>query len=295
SRNLGLVKPDSLTLSTTTTTTSNPAPPTTPTPLPPPPTPPPPRPPPPPPPPPARSPAASAQPAGDSVRSRQTCRREYARVGATQYVQWVNESFAVFDKTTGALLSGPTRGNQVFTNLGGSCASNNDGDPIAQYDKANSRWVLTQFSVSTTPYLQCVAVSTTSDATGTYYRYALSMPNFPDYPKLGVWPDAYYISFNMFSGNRFVGGRACALDRSKVLIGAAASAVCFQLSSSFGGLLPSDLDGAAAPAAGSPDYFLNFATNSLNLWKFHTDFVTTSNSTFSGPTNIPVAAFSPAC
>src|SRR6266851_5616634 len=31
-------------------------------------------------------------------------------VGATQYVQWVNSSYAVFDKFTGDLLAGPTLG-----------------------------------------------------------------------------------------------------------------------------------------------------------------------------------------
>ena len=62
-------------------------------------------------------------------------------------------------------------------------------------------WSVSQFSVSTTPFLQCVAVSTTSDATGTYNRYAFQEPNFNDYPKLGVWPDGYYTSFNMFNGN----------------------------------------------------------------------------------------------
>src|SRR5712692_8605573 len=44
-------------------------------------------------------------------------------VGATQVVQWVNESFAVFNKSTGALVSGPTAGNTLFTNLGGGCAT----------------------------------------------------------------------------------------------------------------------------------------------------------------------------
>src|SRR5229473_3745259 len=90
-------------------------------------------------------------------------------VGATQFVQWVNESFAVFSKA-GALLAGPTAGNTLFSALGAShpCAAHNDGDPIAQYDKAANRWVLTQFSLNTTSklYYQCVAVSTTSDATG---------------------------------------------------------------------------------------------------------------------------------
>ncbi|HEY3365915.1 MAG TPA: hypothetical protein VGK74_12735 [Symbiobacteriaceae bacterium] len=217
-------------------------------------------------------------------------------VGATQYVQWVNESFAVFNKTTGALVYGPAAGNTLWTGFGGGCETNNDGDPIVQYDKAANRWIMTQFSVSTTPYLQCVAVSTTSDATGTYNRYAFQYTDFPDYPKLGVWPDGYYITFNMFKGGvTFNGGRVCAYDRTSMLSGAAATQQCFQLSTSYGGLLPSDLDGAIAPPAGSPNFAMSFGTNSLNLWKFHVDWATPANSTFSGPTNIPVAAFSPAC
>ena len=51
-------------------------------------------------------------------------------VGATQYVQWVNTSFAVFNKTTGALVAGPTAGNTLWSGFGGGCQTNNDGDPI---------------------------------------------------------------------------------------------------------------------------------------------------------------------
>src|SRR5581483_4311890 len=105
-------------------------------------------------------------------------------VGATQYVQWVNTSFAVFDKSTGALLMGPVAGNALWAGFGGGCQNNNDGDPIASYDQLANRWVMTQFSVSTTPFLQCVAVSTTNDATGSYNRYAFQLPNFNDYPKM---------------------------------------------------------------------------------------------------------------
>ena len=220
-------------------------------------------------------------------------------VGATQYVQWVNTYLAVFDKTTGAIAAGfPKAGNAVWAGFGGGCETNNDGDPIVQYDKAAGRWILTQFSVSTLPYLQCVAVSTTSDATGAYNRYAFSYGNtqFPDYPKLGVWPDGYYISYNIFNnGQTFGGAKVCAFDRTNMLAGVAATQLCFQLSTSFGGLLPSDLDGATAPPAGSPNFFLNFGTNSLNLWKFHADFTTPANATLTGPANIPVAAFTPAC
>jgi len=214
--------------------------------------------------------------------------------GATQYVQWVNLSFAVFDKATGNVLLGPSAGNTLWTGFGGPCETSNDGDPIAQYDKAAGRWVLAQ-PVFTSPFMYCIAVSTTSDATGTYHRYAFSMPNFPDYPKLGVWPDGYYASFNMFSGNSFVGARACAFNRSAILNGAAATMVCFQQGSGVPSLLPSDLDGATTPPAGSPNFYLNFGSNSLNLFRFHVDFATPTNSTFTGPVNIPVAAFTEAC
>jgi hypothetical protein len=216
-------------------------------------------------------------------------------VGATQYVQWVNTSFAIFNKSTGALISGPTAGNTLWSGFGGGCQSNNDGDPIVLYDKLANRWIFSQFSVSTTPYLQCIAVSTSSDATGTYNRYSFQYSNFDDYPKMGVWSDAYYETFNMFNSNTFVGADACAYDRNAMMNGTTATQVCFQQGSSVGGLLPSDLDGTTAPPAGSPNYMVYYGTNSLNLFKFHVDFVTPSNSTFTGPTTISVASFSPVC
>src|SRR5258708_15267159 len=40
-------------------------------------------------------------------------------VGATQYVQWVNTSFAVFDKATGSLTAGPFAGNTLWSGFGG--------------------------------------------------------------------------------------------------------------------------------------------------------------------------------
>ncbi len=218
-------------------------------------------------------------------------------VGATQYVQWVNLEFAVFNKSTGALVAGPTFGNAIWAGFGGQCQTSNSGDPIVQYDKIANRWVLTQFAVNTTPFLQCVAVSTTSDATGTYNRYAFSFANnFNDYPKLGVWPDAYYISFNMFlNGQTFIGPDACAMDRNAMLAGTAATIQCFQQTSAFTTLLPSDMDGTIQPAAGEPGFFVDFGINKLNLWKFHVDFAVPANSTFTGPTALAVAAFTQGC
>src|SRR5215469_7618814 len=179
-------------------------------------------------------------------------------VGTTQFVQWVNLSFAVFDKSTGALIAGPTAGNALWSGFGGGCQNNNDGDIVVEYDSMANRWVFSQFSVSTTPFLQCVAVSTTPDATGTYNRYAFQYSNFDDYPKMGVWPDGYYETFNMFNGNTFAGSDLCAYDRNAMLNGQPATQVCFQQNSSVGGVLPADLDGTTPPPSGSPNYMLFF-------------------------------------
>jgi hypothetical protein len=168
------------------------------------------------------------------------------------------------------------------------------------YDKAANRWLMMQFSVTGgPPYYQCVAVSTSSDATGTWNRYSYQFSAFNDYPKGGVWPDAYYVTYNMFAGGTtFSGAQVCAMDRSAMLNGTAATQQCFQLSTTYGGLLPADLDGATPPPAGSPEYVLAFndvSLSALNLWKFHVDWTTPSNSTLTGPTNVPVAGFAEAC
>lgn len=225
-------------------------------------------------------------------------------VGLTQYVQWVNLSLAVFDKTTGNLVLGPVAGRSLWQGFGGNCETNNDGDPIVLYDKLADRWVFSQFSVRTPgvpgglgPFLQCVAVSTTPDATGTFNRYSFTYNSFDDYPKMGVWPDAYYVTFNMFNGvtGFFLGADACAYDRNAMLAGQPATQVCFQQGASIGGLLPSDVDGHNPPPAGAPNYMIFFGANSLNLFKFHVDFATPNNSTFTGPTVIPVAPFTALC
>jgi hypothetical protein len=219
-------------------------------------------------------------------------------VGPNHYVQTVNTDFAIYNKS-GTLLYGPAAINTLWSGFGGGCQTNNDGDPTVVYDRIANRWIISQFSVSTTPYLQCVAVSQTGDPTGAWYRYSFSYTAFPDYPKMGVWPDGYYVTFNMFSngGSTFAGAKVCAFDRSKMLLGQAATQQCFNTSTTYGGLLPADMTGTRQPPAGSPNYVLGLGATSSTLafWKFHVDWNTPSNSTFTGPTNLTVASYSEAC
>jgi hypothetical protein len=228
-------------------------------------------------------------------------------VGATQYVQWVNLAYAVFDKSTGALDVGPIAGNEIwktFSTTISNCSLTNDGDVFVRYDAINNRWLLAQLSFSLAPpYEECIAVSQTSDATGAYNLYTLQWSNtLPDYPKWGVWPDAYYFTANLFlplGGGLylFAGPEPCALESSQMIQNLDAQLVCFQPGSSYASLLPADLDlgGTSPPAPGEPEFYMSLGSNSLNLWKFHVDWTNTSNSTLTGPASLAVAGFSEAC
>jgi hypothetical protein len=219
-------------------------------------------------------------------------------VGPNHFVQMVNTDFAVFNKS-GTALYGPVTNNTLWSGFGGGCQTNNDGDGSVRYDRQADRWIFQQFSVTTTPYLECIAVSQTPDPTGAYNRYSFSYSNFNDYPKLSVWPDAYYVTFNNFNaaGTTFLGGEACALDRTHMLTGSAASQQCFTTSASYGGLLVGDVDSATLPPTGAaaPVVSLGAVDGQLATWKFHVDWAAPANSTMTGPAILTTAAFTMPC
>lgn len=184
-------------------------------------------------------------------------------VGPNHIVAWVNSQYAVFNKS-GAVLLGPINGNALFTGTGTLCETTNRGDPILQYDRFADRWILSQFAFNVTagapsaPYMQCIAVSTTNNPTGTYYRYAINFGSttpdgFNDYGKLGVWNDAYYTAYNIFGGTPSganTGVALCASDRTKMLAGDnTATTLCAPTASYASGasFLPADIDGTQLP------------------------------------------------
>ena len=214
-------------------------------------------------------------------------------VGPTQYVQMVNSAMSVYDKS-GTRLLGPIAINALWSGLPGACKDNNNGDPVVIYDQLADRWMVSQFAVPTGNYHECIAISKTADAAGAYYVYdfPLSTTKFEDYPHFGLWPDAYYMSTHEFNvaGTAYLGAGAFAFERTKMLAGLPAQMVYFSLgngNTSFGGHLPSDLDGFTLPPAGAPNYFAEVDTGTemppnaaLRLWKFHVDWTTPANSTF---------------
>ncbi len=207
-------------------------------------------------------------------------------VGPNHYVQMVNVVFTIFDKN-GTVLAGPTPFNQLFAGQPNVCATQNDGDPIVVYDRLADRWLLSQF---TWPNGMCIAISTTPDPTGSYHLYRFTTPQFPDYFKFGVWPDAYYMSANEGSYTAY------AFNRSQMLNGSPAT---YQRVAGGTNLyLPSDLDGATPPPAGTPNQFYTFkdggfhgGVDRLEIWEFDVDFATPANTTFTLAQSLPVASF----
>ena len=225
-------------------------------------------------------------------------------VGLTQYVQSVNAGFQVFDKTTGASVFGPVTIATLWSGLGGVCETNGDGDPVVLYDQLADRWLISQFAGVSVPTDECIAVSTTGDATGSYARYDFHLgSDFFDYPHFGVWPDAYYMSMNVFNsaGTAFLGAQPFAFDRAALLAGDPnATFVTTRDPSVFNpgtdAMLPADLDGSLAPPPGAPEPFLTSGTLATDtLWRFHADFVNPASSTFANAGTLTPAPFTALC
>ena len=246
-------------------------------------------------------------------------------VGATQYVQIVNTDFAVYSKT-GAVLRTATPINELWANTNGECQTHNDGDPVVVYDQLARRWLISQFIATPSgneQYGECIAVSTSGDATGSYYLYEFLFGSdvFYDYPKIGVWPDGYYMMANEFPSSSVTssGTGVFAFERSKMLHGQTPRVVSFDESNhnppggQYIGMLPGDLDGSTAPPSGSPNWFAEVddptgvpptdpgdAGFDMRMWAFHVDWTNPANSTFgnNGAPNatMPVAPFArPQC
>ena len=212
-------------------------------------------------------------------------------VGPNHYVQAVNQAFKIFDKN-GTTLSGPTTFNSFFAPLGTStpCGlSAHKTDPFVFYDQIADRWVITDQAqdYEQTTFHECIGVSQTGDPVeGGWCLYALQDDTNPrvagDYPKYGLWPDAYYLTMNKWDGVRVY-----ALDRASMIGGGPTNAVGFTiLSRSLRSLVPASFRTGAPPPAGRQEFLLaidnpdaGVTQTDVKGWLFHVDFINPANST----------------
>ncbi|PLW99180.1 MAG: hypothetical protein C0593_03870 [Marinilabiliales bacterium] len=214
-------------------------------------------------------------------------------VGPNHYMQMINLSFAVWDKE-GNQLYGPVDNSTLWQGFIGPWTGSNDGDPIVLYDDMADRWLASQFAINVGngKYYELVAVSATPDPLGEWYRYAFEYDVFIDYPKLGVWSDAYYMTTNNFNGG-FVGMGAHAYERDAMLAGDPdAQMAYFELNSWVGfSMQPADCDGIAPPE-GEPGVFITKGDNNdLDVYEFSVDWENPDNTTFEMVYSIPVSYY----
>lgn len=216
-------------------------------------------------------------------------------VGPNHYMQTINTVYAIYNKS-GTLVAGPSNMNTLFTGVSGSTC--NDGDPIALYDEQADRWLIAEFSICGSNDYMLVAVSTTSDPTGTWHKYSFDVADMPDYPKFGVWQDGYYMGTNNSSGNDIY-----VFQRDQMLIGGTALMVGFNnpwRPTTIDGFMcvpPLDNDGPFAPT-GEPGLFITMnddaiggGSDQLWIYELDVDWVTPSSSTFTRSQQLNVAAF----
>ncbi len=215
-------------------------------------------------------------------------------VGPNHYFQTVNTTYAIYNKT-GTKLAGPTNVNTLFSGVTGS--SDNDGDPIILYDEQADRWMASEFAlgVSGNDYM-LIAVSTTADPTGTWFRWSFDVDDMPDYMKFGIWRDGYYMATNN-GGNKDV----YVFDRTTMLAGGASPTMVGFVNPNrpnvdFHCIMPLDNDGDFATVGTNGGFITindnaNEGSDELRIYELHADWVTPANSTFAMTQQLPVAAF----
>src|SRR5207248_7431958 len=235
-------------------------------------------------------------------------------VGPNNYVEMTNLTFAVYDKAGNRQL-GPVDTGTVWSGFAVPDCTDPSGDPVVLYDQITDRWILSQFTTSglndsSKPFWNCVAVSTTSDPTGSYYRYAFETKNFqffPDYPKYGNWTDSYVLTTREFGPTVEYGIGVYALEKNKMVNGQPARAVSFFLDSAVvplnlmgDGLLPADIDGkqkpktdTAIPIVGTQDDGAGYGAtfDALNIWDLSVKWSSAASSTLTLNTQLPTASF----
>src|SRR6266542_2472975 len=230
-------------------------------------------------------------------------------VGPNHYVEMINLVFAVYDKA-GNLLVGPVDTGSLWAGFPVSDCTDPSGDPVVLYDQFMDRWLLSQFTTAGPEFFNCVAISTTSDPTGSYYRYAFSTGvNFPDYPKYGNWTDSYVITTREFGPTIEYGIGVYALEKNKMVNGQPdARSVRFFIDGNDpdllplvgDGLLPADPDGkqkpksdAAIPIVGTQDDDASYGAtfDALNIWDLTVKWRSTPIATLMLNTQLPTAPF----
>ena len=191
-------------------------------------------------------------------------------VGPDHIIQMINGTsgsalFSINDKK-GAKLLGP-----VYLDQLPGANHNGGGDGVTWYDQFSNRFVMTEFADSsatgTTMNSLIVAVSATKDPLGSWYIYEFFADGFfPDYPKYGNYPEAWFAVTRDFK-DTYEGSTLWAFDKNSMLAGNAdISIIKVRLTdkdNKYNSMAPVTMAGTNHQMEANKGYFIYFSDNEL--------------------------------
>ena len=212
-------------------------------------------------------------------------------VGPNHIVQMTNGVWTVFDKNGVEATGFPKNLNDP---LGGVVS----GDPVVLYDREADRWFISQFQLPDDNQFK-IAVSTTSDPTGTYAVYSYDVPE-NDYPHYAIWGNSYVVTGNF---EPFESGRFYAFNRQKMLDGDPTAEIAtltlpnYVGTGGFQAPQPAHSEGAGIAAGPAPilwfqdDAWPGITSDHVKIWDLDIDWSNAAGATVSAPLEVPLAAF----
>lgn len=217
-----------------------------------------------------------------------------AAVGPNHFINSYNVGFRIFDKTGNPL----TNEASLSTLFPGETL----GDPIVVYDRYADRFIIMEFSETPNGILLAICQGPDPVNDG-WYTYRFNMNAFPDYEKLSIWSDGYYITANKSQNSPSSSDVVFALERDKMLLGETdAQMVGFPLpgvkNSGFYSPGGFNVIGETLPPAGNApivyfqdDSWSGISQDHLKIWNINVDWTDLSASTISSPQEIPTTPF----
>ncbi len=216
-------------------------------------------------------------------------------IGPNHYVYAFNSGFGILDRSGNVLLPEAS----LATIFPGESL----GDPVVVYDNFADRFIIMQFSNTPNGFL--IAVSQGPDPVNSgWFTYRFNTGTFPDYEKLSIWSDGYYITANKDQNAPDTNDVVFAVNRDQMLAGeASAQLIGFPLpgaeTNGFYSPGGSNATGTTLPPLGTghsiiylqDDSWNGVSFDHLKVWTTDVDWANPSNSSISQPQEITTAPF----
>ncbi|MEM6721393.1 MAG: GEVED domain-containing protein [Bacteroidota bacterium] len=208
-------------------------------------------------------------------------------IGPNHYVYAFNSGFGILDRAGNVLVP--------EASLATLFPGEDLGDPVVVYDRYADRFIIMQFS--NTPNGILIAVCQGPDPVNDgWFTYRFNTGTFPDYEKMSVWSDGYYITANKDSNNPSGNDVVFALERDEMLLGNPnAQIVGFPLpgAATNGFYSPGGFNciGPNLPPVGTPqpivylqdDAWSGISQDHLKVWNVSVNWSNPSSSSISAP------------